>query len=100
MRYRIRIETDAQEDIQSAIDWYNQQKKGLGREFHTAIKDAFEKLKINPAFKIRYKNIHCLPVKKYPFMIHFTIDDLSKLVSQSCFPYITRYGEMAEEKIN
>jgi hypothetical protein len=31
MRYRIRIESDARKDIQSAISWYNQQKKGLGK---------------------------------------------------------------------
>jgi toxin ParE1/3/4 len=80
MRYRIRIESDAREDIQSAISWYNQQKKGLGGIFHSAIKDAFDKLKINPAFQIRYEEIHCMPVKKYPFMIHFTIDEPARLV--------------------
>lgn len=38
MTYCVRIDTEAHEDIQAAITWYNQQQKGLGKKFHAEIK--------------------------------------------------------------
>lgn len=80
MTYRIRIDTEAHNDIQTAITWDNQQKKDLGKKFHADIKKSLEKLKLNPGFQIRYENVRCMSVKKYPFMIHFTIDEPARLV--------------------
>ena len=31
--FHVKIEAEARVDIQSAIDWYNEQKKGLGKRF-------------------------------------------------------------------
>ncbi|MEX2602741.1 MAG: hypothetical protein WD361_00995 [Gracilimonas sp.] len=70
MPYTIKIEKEAEQDIQNGINWYNEQEFGLGRTFYTAVKQHFEKLRINPFFQIRYDNIHCLPLKRFPFMIH------------------------------
>lgn len=80
MHFTIRIEPETGEDIQEGIDWYNEQQTGLGKEFHTAVKVHFNKLQTNPFYQIRYGNVRCLPLKKYPFMIHFTIDEESKVV--------------------
>jgi len=56
--YKIKIEPEAHQDIQEAIDWYNQQQPGLGRRFHTEVKVSFKKLEIHPFFQIRYDNVH------------------------------------------
>ncbi|MCB0431353.1 MAG: type II toxin-antitoxin system RelE/ParE family toxin [Flavobacteriales bacterium] len=81
MSFKIKIEQDAHSDIQHAIDWYNQQQPGLGRKFHAQVKTSFSKLRTNPFFQIRYENIHCLPLKKFPFMVHFTIDEKGREVT-------------------
>lgn len=81
MDFTIRIEPEAGEDIQEGIDWYNEQQTGLGKEFHAAVKAHFQKLRTNPFYQIRYENVHCLPLKKYPYMIHFTINEESKVVA-------------------
>lgn len=60
MTYKIKIEPEAQQDIQEGIDWYNDQQPGLGRNFHSEVKAFFEKLKISPFFQIRYDDVHCL----------------------------------------
>ena len=66
MPFTIKIEPEAEQNIQKGIDWYNEQIPGLGREFHAAIKAQLKKLKTNPFFQIRYDNVHCLPLKNLP----------------------------------
>lgn len=80
MAFKIKVEPEALEDIQQGIDWYNEKQAGLGRKFLTEVKSCFKSLKINPFFQIRYDDVHCLPLKKYPYMLHFTVDEVDKLV--------------------
>ena len=80
MSFKIKIEPEAIEDIQLAIRWYNKQQTGLGKKFFTELKKHFNLLKINPFYQIRYDDVHCLPLNKFPFMIHFTINQTKKLV--------------------
>jgi len=81
MAYKIIIEPDASLDIQKAITWYNDQGKGLGRKFFSEVNSHFNLLKENPHFENRYDNVHCLPLKKHPYMVHFTIDEVKEIVS-------------------
>jgi len=81
MRFRIKIEPEAHQDIQEGIDWYNEQQSGLGRKFHFEVKVFIEKLKINPFFQLRYNDVRCLPLKQYPYMIHFTVDKERRVVT-------------------
>ncbi len=76
-----KIEPEAYQDTQDGIDWYNKQQRGLGRKFHLEVKAYINKLKTNPFFQIRYDDVHCLPIKKYPYMIHFTLDEVNKVVT-------------------
>jgi toxin ParE1/3/4 len=78
MAYKIKIEPAAKLDIQESINWYNKQQKGLGKKFHSTLLKHIDSLTTNPHFEIRYDEIHCLPLKKYPFMIHLTITKSSK----------------------
>lgn len=80
MAYQIKVEPEALDDIQQGIDWYNEQQSGLGRKFLAEVKMGFKSLKINPFFQIRYDNVRCLPLKNYPFMVHFTVHEADKLV--------------------
>lgn len=81
MPFTIKIEPEAGQDIQRGIDWYNEQQSGLGKEFHAELKANLNKLKTNPFYQVRYGNIHCLPLKNYPYMIHFTIDEEKQMIT-------------------
>lgn len=70
-----KLEPSAKIDIQNEINYYNNQQKGLGKKFHFEIKHYFKAIKKNPFYQIRYKNIRCLPLKKFPIMIHYTVDE-------------------------
>lgn len=80
MAFTIKIEPEARNDIQEAIDWYNEQQTDLGRVFHAAVKDHIITLQTNPYYQVRYDDVHCLPLKNFPYMIHFTINESGQQV--------------------
>src|SRR5215469_8329352 len=81
MKFTVVILPEARDDIRLAAKWYNKQKKGLGKEFISSVKESIKVLKVNPFFVKRYKEIHTLLLKQFPFMIHFVIDESSKTVT-------------------
>ena len=81
MKYKVLVTPEAKQDLKVAAIWYNKQRKGLGKIFLSSIREALKTLQRNPFFAIRYKNVHTLPLKKFPFMIHFVIEKESKSVT-------------------
>jgi toxin ParE1/3/4 len=80
MRYKTLIDPEAIQDIQRAIDYYDEQQPGLGRIFERTLNSTIKKLENNPFYQVRYDNVHCLPLKKFPYMIHFTIDEVQRFI--------------------
>lgn len=80
MAYKLVIKPEVYTDIQSGVDWYNSKQEGLGRRFFEAIEKEYVVLKKAPVFQVRYDDVHCLPVKKFPYMIHFIVEENAKVV--------------------
>jgi len=80
MRYKLIIQPEVFDDIQQGIDWYNSRQKGLGKSFFNAVQQEYKILRINPGFQVRYDQVKCLPVKKFPYMIHYYVNEESKTV--------------------
>lgn len=80
MLYNVVFDKRAEKDIQQAIDYYDDQQIGLGEKFWLAIKEHIRLLRVNPFFQVRYNFIRCLPVKHFPFMIHFKLNESQKVV--------------------
>ncbi len=81
MRFKIVYSPDVKEDVQEAIDWYNSKQRGLGSKFVKALKKHFKTIKENPfGFAERFENIRCLPLKKYPYMIFYWVNEENKTV--------------------
>ena len=81
MSYHVIIEPTALLDIQQAIDYYDAKKIGLGEKFEAALDKRLVAIQNNPFYQIRYDTVHCLPLKKYPYMIHFTISKADNTVT-------------------
>ena len=81
MLLKIKIEPEARLDIQEAITWYNKKKRGLGKEFYKEVNLNFKLIREKPHFEIRYDEVHCLPLKRFPYMIHYTYEKLRDLVT-------------------
>jgi toxin ParE1/3/4 len=75
MAHKIVLDPKAILDIQKAIDYYDDQQIGLGLKFERNLDKHFTAILKNPFYQVRYDDVHCLPVKKFPFMIHFIIEN-------------------------
>ena len=80
-KYSVKVDTDALLDIQEVTDWYNEQVSGLGSRFQKQVKIQINSLKINPnGYGIRYGDVRCMLIKKFPFLVHFTVDETNLFV--------------------
>lgn len=82
MPYTISITPTAASDIDAAIEYYNALATDLGYRFADVISEYFEHIATNPtASAVRYKNIRAKPVKRFPFLITYTIDEHTKSIN-------------------
>ncbi len=72
------------EDIEQAFDYYEKQRKGLGDRFTAQLQLTLNSIKNNPFFaSVRYDDIRCAQVKKFPYLIHYHIHEKELLVTIS-----------------
>lgn len=99
MAYKIIIDEDALLDIQETTNWYNMKLLGLGTKFQTQVIKQINSLKKNPnLFANRYKNVKCCLVEKFPFLIHFLIDEHSKSIQIIAVIHTSRNPKIWENK--
>lgn len=60
MRFQLKIDIDALNDIQETFEWYELRLKGLGSRYKTQTKKQINSLKKDPyLFSIKYNEIRC-----------------------------------------
>ncbi len=79
--FSIHIEARVFDELDATIFYYNSQKTNLGLHFYKEVKKTFGVLQKNPFFQIRYRNIRCIPLKKFPFLVHYFIDEETKKIT-------------------
>jgi toxin ParE1/3/4 len=63
-------------DIEEAKNYYEEMQAGLGKKFIAQLQLAISALKRNPFFaSVRYDDIRCVQLKKFPYLIHYHIDE-------------------------
>ena len=87
MNYKIIYLPLVYEDIKETNDFYNSRLKGLGKEFVNTVKKEFEIILKNPLlFEIKYKNTRIAFIERFPFGIHFEIQEhINTIVVKSVF---------------
>lgn len=82
MSYKIIITTNANRDIQNAIDWEEERHKGLGRKFYKDLNQRLKDLSFVPAIgSIRYDDVHCVETKIFHYLIHYIISNKTKEIT-------------------
>jgi hypothetical protein len=75
MAYRIVFLPQVYDDLQEAVDWYNDKQSGLGKRFILAVKRNYSLLKKDPfCIAVKFDEIRCMPVSGFPYTIHYRIE--------------------------
>jgi plasmid stabilization system protein ParE len=87
-------------DVQEAKHWYKEQREGLEVEFAAAIeKTIMQILKMPEAFAVRYKNIRIAYPKRFPYSIHFYLDDYKATVVITAIIHSKRQPKTAKKRV-
>jgi plasmid stabilization system protein ParE len=97
--YKISIDPEALQDIQDATDWYNKQLAGLGGHFQQQVKTQISSLKKNAgAYSVRYEDVHCMLIKGFPFLVHYTFSERRKTVEVLAVLHTSRNPRIWSER--
>ena len=81
-KYKVLFSPLALVDIEQAITYYNEQQNGLGKRFASKVQEALTAIKRNSFFSsIRYGNVRCAQVPKFPFLVHYQIEETSNIIT-------------------
>jgi len=70
MAYIIKLTPTAFNDLQKAIDYYNEQQKGLGKKFDRAVREIFAQVqKVPKSGSFMYDSVRFRVLKQFPFII-------------------------------
>jgi toxin ParE1/3/4 len=81
MGFKLIILEDAYSDIDQAVEYYFNINSKLAARFNQELNKNYGLLRKNPFFEIRYKDYRALPMKTFPYILLFTIDEKIKTVS-------------------
>lgn len=75
-KYKVFISPRAISDIQNAINYYNSKQDKLGNKFYNDLKKQIASL-VNLPFSraIRYDDVRFAVINKFPYAIHYSIED-------------------------
>lgn len=86
MAYKIIVSPRVQKEIENAIDYYALYSADSPAKFISAIRETYSILGTNPFFRVRYKNIRAIKIKKFPYSLYFIInEDKNTVRVLSCF---------------
>lgn len=81
MEFKVIIVERADLEIEEAYLYYENIQEGLGIQFVLEYEKYLKTLKNIPFFEQRYQAIRILPLKKFPYSIHFSVDELQSTVT-------------------
>jgi plasmid stabilization system protein ParE len=97
--FKIKINDEAFSDILEITAWYNDRVPGLGLRFQKNIKKQITALKNNAySYSIRYHDVRCSVVKKFPFLIHYIIDEANETIDVFAIIHTSRNPKIWEQK--
>ena len=72
MNLPIRLRPEAEQDLLSARDWYDQQRTGLGDEFAAQVSAVFDRLAAMPeSCAVRWQDIRSCRLQRFPYIVYY-----------------------------
>jgi plasmid stabilization system protein ParE len=71
----------AKKDIYDAAQWYHKKQPGLGKRFTGEVRSTVSFIVKNPmASAKKYDNVRTAVLNTFPFLIHYTIDEIKNII--------------------
>lgn len=80
MEYKIVVSSKACRQFIKALDYYAEISLAIPAKFIYALESTYSRLSQNPFFAVRYKNVRAIPVKGFPYLLFFYVDEITKEV--------------------
>ena len=72
--WRLILRPEAEEDLQSAVDWYEDRRAGLGREFTTCIEAALALMLAQPSLgSLVFRDVRRHLVRRFPYAVFYVV---------------------------
>lgn len=72
MSRRLVVRPDAESDLLQALNWYDNQRTGLGDEFLSAVDVRFDEIVESPeSFAIEYRGVRLAGLRRFPYVVYF-----------------------------
>lgn len=86
MEYKVVISSYALIEIEKITDFYESISALVVKKFVEELEHTFSAMAYNPHFQIKYKTYRSIPLKKFPFILIFDIEETNKEIKiLSCF---------------
>jgi plasmid stabilization system protein ParE len=72
VNYRLLLRQEAEDDVEAAFTWYEQQRQGLGTEFLLAVEAGLAAIARQPeAYPAVYKRARRCVLRRFPYALFF-----------------------------
>ena len=86
MDFKVMVSKKAQDEIENASDYYAEINRTLAFKFFSELTETYDKLTLNPNYQIKHKNYRAIPLKIFPFLLFYIVDENNKTIKiLSCF---------------
>ena len=100
MIFKVEYNPDFYNDIIEAVEWYNFKQSGLGDRFFEIVKKQTLQLSKSALhFAIKYDNIRCFCIEKFPYLVHYRVDELSMTVKVEALIHTSRNTKITNKRL-
>ncbi len=73
MTHQVRVRPEAEEDLEEAAAWYEQQRLGLGNDFLDEVLRTFSKISAQPAaYPVLHRDTRRALTLRFPFGVYYS----------------------------
>lgn len=80
MEFSFKFLPIAEENIEVATDYYAGISMKVLKSFNKQLDLSISRILINPYFQKRYKDVRALPLRKFPYIIFYEVDETEKMI--------------------
>jgi plasmid stabilization system protein ParE len=97
--FKVVILPQAKKDIHEAAQWYHTKQPGLGKRFTSEVRSKVSFIERNPmACAKKYDDVRTAVLNIFPFLVHYTIDEIKNVIVISAVLHTSRNSNIWENR--